>query len=128
MNGEPIRIIRGRGGQVEVEGAIDAFAASVLARAGFATYPTLQGAWIRLPFDLGRTWENEHSTWAAEMLTAARYNVDLDPDLRGAPPPGERTAGAAPREGGHDRAVHTPGYLAATAPLTRHPPTRKPPS
>ncbi|ALC26990.1 MULTISPECIES: hypothetical protein [Streptomyces] len=86
MNGEPIRISRGRGGQVEVEGAIDDFAASVLARAGFDTYPTLQGVWIRLPFDLGRTWENEHSTWAAEMLTAARYDVDLDQDLRAAPP------------------------------------------
>ncbi|MCX5410323.1 hypothetical protein [Streptomyces sp. NBC_00059] len=86
MNGEPIRIIRGRGGQVEVEGAVDAFAASVLARAGFDTYPTLRGVWIRLPFDLGRIWENEHASWAAEMLTAARYHVDLDQDLRVAPP------------------------------------------
>ncbi|MGQ4484288.1 hypothetical protein ACN6LM_002616 [Streptomyces sp. SAS_281] len=87
MNGEPISIIRGRGGQVEVEGAVDAFASSVLARAGFDTYPTLQGVWIHLPFDLGRTWENEHATWAAEMLVAARYNVDLDQDLRAAGPP-----------------------------------------
>ncbi|MEV3950082.1 hypothetical protein AB0K57_20860 [Streptomyces halstedii] len=87
MNGEAIQITRGRGGQVEVEGGVDAFAASVLARAGFDTYPTLGGVWIRLPFDLGHTWENEHASWAAEMLTAARYNVDLDQDLRVAPPP-----------------------------------------
>lgn len=86
MSSEAIRISRGPGGEVEVDGAVDAFAASVLARAGFDTYPTLRGVWIRLPFDLGRTWENEHATWAAEMLTAARYSVDLDPDLRSTPP------------------------------------------
>ena len=86
MSEKAIRITRGLGGEVEVDGPVDAFAASVLARAGFDTYPTLRGVWIRLPFDLGRTWENEHATWAAEMLTAARYNVDLDPDLRPTPP------------------------------------------
>lgn len=123
MNGEPIRIIRGRGGQVEVEGAVDAFAASVLARAGFDTYPTLRGVWIRLPFDLGRTWENEHASWAAEMLTAARYHVDLDQDLRVAPP-----SASAPHEGRHDRAVRTPGRLAAAAPLIRRPRHESPPS
>jgi hypothetical protein len=48
-----------------------------------------------LPFDLGRTWENEHASWAAEMLTAARYSVDLDPDLRSAPP--AASAPPAPR-------------------------------
>ncbi|WP_371551363.1 hypothetical protein OG266_38325 [Streptomyces sp. NBC_00554] len=88
MSDEPIRITRGQGGEVDVEGAVDGFAASVLKHAGFDTYPTLRGVWIRLPFDLGRTWENEHATWAAEMLTAARYSVDLDPDLRNSPPPG----------------------------------------
>ncbi|MER5443129.1 hypothetical protein [Streptomyces sp. NPDC002790] len=92
MSDEPIRIIRGRGGEVDVEGAVDGFAASVLKRAGFDTYPQLRGVWIRLPFDLGRTWENEHATWAAEMLAAARYSVDLDPDLRAVPP-----AASAPR-------------------------------
>ncbi|WP_330324664.1 hypothetical protein [Streptomyces pseudovenezuelae] len=86
MSDEAIRITRGQGGEVEVDGPVDAFAARVLARAGFDTYPTLGGVWIRLPFDLGRTWENEHATWAAEMLTAARYSVDLDPDLRPTPP------------------------------------------
>ncbi|GGZ40532.1 hypothetical protein [Streptomyces poonensis] len=90
---EPITITRGQGGQVEVEGVLDSFAAEVLRRAGFLFEPTLRGHWIRLPFDLGRDWENEHATWAAGMLTAARYPVRLDPDLRAdvpeqAPPPG----------------------------------------
>ncbi|NNN33054.1 hypothetical protein HLK59_22350 [Streptomyces sp. S3(2020)] len=82
MSDEPIRITRGQGGEVDVEGPVDGFAASILKRAGFNTYPQLRGVWIRLPFDLGRRWENEHATWAAEMLTAARYNVDLDPGLQ----------------------------------------------
>ncbi|NUS87894.1 MAG: hypothetical protein HOY75_35620 [Streptomyces sp.] len=86
MTNTSIRILRGPGGEVEVEGPYDAFAASVLARAGFETYPTLRGQWVRLPFDLGRAWENDRATWAADMLTAARYNVDLDPDLRSSPP------------------------------------------
>ncbi|MFJ9085771.1 hypothetical protein ACIRL3_25450 [Streptomyces sp. NPDC102384] len=85
MSDEPIRITRGQGGEVDVDGPVDTFAASVLTRAGFDTYPQLHGVWIRLPFDLGRAWENEHATWAADMLTAARYRVDLDPDLQTAP-------------------------------------------
>ncbi|MEU5898673.1 hypothetical protein [Streptomyces venezuelae] len=95
MSEVPIRITRGQGGEVDVEGPVDHFAASVLKRAGFDTYPQLRGVWIRLPFDLGRTWENEHATWAAEMLTAARYSVDLDPDLRAVPP--AASAPSAPR-------------------------------
>ncbi|WP_327352846.1 hypothetical protein [Streptomyces sp. NBC_01304] len=95
MSDNPIRIIRGQGGEVDVEGPVDGFAASVLKRAGFDTYPQLRGVWIRLPFGLGRTWENEHASWAAEMLTAARYSVDLDPDLRATPP--AASAPSAPR-------------------------------
>ncbi|MEJ8650639.1 hypothetical protein WKI65_21690 [Streptomyces sp. MS1.AVA.3] len=87
MSNEPIRITRGQGGEVDVEGPVDDFAASVLKHASFDTYPQLRGVWIRLPFDLGRAWENEHATWAAEMLTAARYSVDLDPNLRVRPRP-----------------------------------------
>ncbi|WP_405734829.1 hypothetical protein OG607_41180 [Streptomyces sp. NBC_01537] len=83
MSSEPIRIIRGQGGQVEVDsGVVDGFALGVLKRAGFITQPTLRGTWIRLPFDMGTAWENEHASWAADMLTAARYLVDLDPSLR----------------------------------------------
>lgn len=94
---EPIRIRREQGGEVEVTGRIDAFASDVLRRAGFRFEPTLRSVWIRLPFDMGRAWENEHATWAAEMLTAARYRVDLGPDLRaGAPQPAAPTGVARP--------------------------------
>ncbi|MFF2567289.1 hypothetical protein [Streptomyces sp. NPDC058084] len=77
-----VRITRGPGGEVEVEGPFDSFAGDILRRAGFLFEPSLSGHWIRLPFDMGRDWENEHATWAAEMLTAARYPVRLAPDLR----------------------------------------------
>jgi hypothetical protein len=113
MTSEPIRITRGEGGEVEVEGPYDAFAASILARAGFETYPTLRGQWIRLPFDLGRTWENEHASWAAEMLMAARYSVHLDPDLRVSRP--GQSAPSAP--------THRPAMTAQVPPAgrrTRH--------
>ncbi|MET9294369.1 hypothetical protein [Streptomyces sp. NPDC003077] len=85
MRSDPIRITRDALGAVEVGGPVDAFAAGLLARAGFETHPMLGGVWIRLPFDMGEAWENEHAGWAATMLTAARYPVDLDPDLRGGP-------------------------------------------
>ncbi|MFI9755742.1 hypothetical protein [Streptomyces collinus] len=92
---QPIRITRGRGGEVEVEGILDSHAADVLRRAGFLFEPTLRGHWIRLPFDLGRDWENEHATWAAGMLTAARYPVCLDPDLRADAPDKAKPTGRA---------------------------------
>ncbi|WP_217550027.1 hypothetical protein [Streptomyces sp. GbtcB6] len=85
MSDAAIRITRGPGGEVEVDGPVDTFAASVLARAGFDTHPMLRDVWIRLPFDRGHRWENEHATWAAEMLTAARYRVDRAPDLNPIP-------------------------------------------
>lgn len=83
--GESIHLVRGKGGQVEVWGPVDGFAGQVLRRAGFEFQPSLRGHWIRLPFDHGRDWENEHAAWAAEMLTAARYPVRLDPDLHQQP-------------------------------------------
>ncbi|MFD8590799.1 hypothetical protein ACFV1B_14835 [Streptomyces sp. NPDC059637] len=78
---EPIRITRGQGGQVEVEGHLDSLAGAILRRAGFLFEPSLRGHWIRLPFDMGHRWENEHATWAAGMLAAARYPVRLGPGL-----------------------------------------------
>ncbi|MFE4613362.1 hypothetical protein ACFRK5_34240 [Streptomyces niveus] len=84
---ERIRITRGRGGQVEATGPLDPLAASLLRRAGFLTFPTLSGQWVRLPFDMGGEWENEHASWAADMLTAARYPLTLDPALRAGPQP-----------------------------------------
>ncbi|MFE3249930.1 hypothetical protein [Streptomyces sp. NPDC059209] len=82
---ERIHITRGRGGQVEATGPLDPLAASLLRRAGFLTFPTLSGQWVRLPFDMGDEWENEHASWAADMLTAARYPLTLDPTLRTGP-------------------------------------------
>jgi hypothetical protein len=92
---EPIKITRGRGGEVEVAGVLDSFAAEILRRAGFLFEPTLRGHWIRLPFDLGRDWENAHATWAASMLTAAHYPVRLDPDLCAEAPEKVTPAGPA---------------------------------
>lgn len=81
MSTEPIRIARKRGGEVEVEGPVDEFAAQILDRAGFIFRPTLRGVWIRLHFDTGQENENQKATYAAQMLSAAGYQVDLDPNL-----------------------------------------------
>ncbi|WP_435217571.1 hypothetical protein [Streptomyces sp. bgisy034] len=81
MSTEPIRIARKLGGEVEVEGPIDEFAARILDRAGFIFEPTLRGVWIRLHFDTGQERENQKATYAAQMLSAAGYAVDLDPNL-----------------------------------------------
>lgn len=78
---EPIRITRGRGGQVEVEGTVDSLAWQLLSRASFLSEPTLDGRWIRLPFDMGEDWENDRAAWAAQMLTTARFPVQLGPGL-----------------------------------------------
>jgi hypothetical protein len=94
---EPLVISRGRGGQVEVVGRVDAFAVEILRKAGFLFEPSLRGTWIRLPFDLGRAWENEHAGWAAAMLIAARYPVRLDPSLTDTPP--DRTVPPPPALG-----------------------------
>lgn len=107
LTSEPIRITRGEGGEVEVEGPSDEFAARILARAGFMTFPTLRGQWVRLPFDLGRAWENEHASWAADMLTAARYRVDLEPGPATRPARRIRAADDPPYEGRDDRPART---------------------
>lgn len=67
---------------------MDEFAARVLKRAGFEFWPALSGQWVRLPFDMGKAWENEHASWAADMLAAARYPVHLDLSLRTTQDPG----------------------------------------
>lgn len=101
MSTDPIRIARKRGGEVEVEGPVDEFAAQILDRAGFIFRPTLRGVWIRLHFDTGQERENQKATYAAQMLSAAGYQVDLDPNLlpaghrapvNGSPPTGSATA------------------------------------
>ncbi|MFF7438977.1 hypothetical protein [Streptomyces sp. NPDC008122] len=87
MDDTSIRIVRERGGEVEVTGPVDPLALELLLKAGFLTQPTLRGPWIRLPFDMGAAWENDRAQWAAEMLRAARYPVVLDPGLTPAPSP-----------------------------------------
>ncbi|MFF0485198.1 hypothetical protein [Streptomyces sp. NPDC004435] len=87
MDDASIRIVRERGGEVEVTGPVDSLAMELLLRAGFLTQPTLRGPWIRLPFDMGETWENDRAQWAADMLRTARYPVLLDSSLTSAPPP-----------------------------------------
>ncbi|WP_345279369.1 hypothetical protein [Streptomyces gulbargensis] len=79
---DTIEIARRPGGEVDVAGPLDDLAVALLKRAGFLTEPTLRGLWVRLPFDMGRSWENERGRWAAEMLGAARYPVVLDDSLR----------------------------------------------
>ncbi|RSO06963.1 hypothetical protein DMH18_26315 [Streptomyces sp. WAC 06783] len=113
MADKPIRITRAPGGEVEAEGPIDAFAASILHRAGFLSQPVLHGTWHRLPFDLGTAWENEHAAFAAEMLIAARYPVALDSTLCPAQPLGP----AAPASARH---------FAAGTPSHQLQPTRAP--
>ncbi|MFE5934221.1 hypothetical protein ACFQ69_02485 [Streptomyces sp. NPDC056470] len=111
---EPIGITRGRGGEVEVDsGPIDSFAAAVLRRAGFLFEPSLREPWIRLPFDMGKAWENAHATWAADMLTAARYRVELDPSLHAAlaattPPPTDRRTTTMASQPSPPFAAHRP--------------------
>ncbi|MGW7303980.1 hypothetical protein ACWGI1_00190 [Streptomyces sp. NPDC054835] len=87
MDDTSIRIVRERGGEVEVTGAVDRLALDLLLRAGFLTQPTLRGQWIRLPFDMGESWENDRAQWAAAMLRAARYPVALDGGLNSTPVP-----------------------------------------
>lgn len=82
---ERIRITRGHGGQVEATGPLDPLAAQLLRRTGLLTFPTLSSQWVRLPFDTGGEWEYEHASWAADMLTTARYPLTLDPTLRTSP-------------------------------------------
>ena len=103
-----IHICRGPGGEVDVTGEVDAFAREVLVRAGFLIMPAVRGEWIRLPFDCGVKWENEHASWAADMLTAARYPVRLGSSLHV-----ERPGSAAPAS-----SVRPP-VMAAQAPPAR---------
>ncbi|MET8682542.1 hypothetical protein ABZW18_34600 [Streptomyces sp. NPDC004647] len=106
---DAITITRGRGGEVEADGPLDECAVRLLLRAGFLAEGTLSGYWYRLPFDLGGAWENQTASHAAQMLTAARYRVVLDPALR----PAQPTAGTPSLPQG--RATNQPPPLKAVA-------------
>ncbi|MGW2917735.1 hypothetical protein ACWDBF_07705 [Streptomyces angustmyceticus] len=90
-------------GVVDAEGADD-LAVQLLVRAGF-----LRSVWdgqtvYHLPSNLDEQRQNEMAGDAAQMLTAARYTVILDPDLRapeaphGADPQDSHSAGAQVRQ------------------------------
>ncbi|MFD1660212.1 hypothetical protein ACFSL4_18910 [Streptomyces caeni] len=76
-----IRIARRPTSGVTAEGG-DAFAATLLERAGFVPQSSIRQSWYRLHYDMGEDYENEKATHAYEMLTAARYPVVIDPSLR----------------------------------------------
>ncbi|QFQ99345.1 hypothetical protein F9278_27935 [Streptomyces phaeolivaceus] len=76
-----IHIARHPTSGVTAEGS-DAFAATLLERAGFIPQSSIRQSWYRLPYDMGEDYENEKATFAYEMLTAARYPVVIDPSLR----------------------------------------------
>ncbi|TQE15534.1 hypothetical protein Sipo8835_45300 [Streptomyces ipomoeae] len=75
-----IRIARHPTSGVTAEGG-DAFAATLLERAGFIPQSSIRQSWYRLHYDMGDDYENEKATYAYEMLTAARYPVVIDPSL-----------------------------------------------
>ncbi|MFI1953169.1 hypothetical protein ACH437_15180 [Streptomyces xinghaiensis] len=76
-----IHIARRPTSGVTAEGG-DAFAATLLERAGFIPQSSIRQSWYRLHYDMGEDYENEKATSAYEMLTAAGYPVAIDPSLR----------------------------------------------
>ncbi|MET7795310.1 hypothetical protein OG528_29690 [Streptomyces platensis] len=68
-------------GIVDAEGGDD-LAVQLLARAGFLRSMWNDRTVYHLPLDLGEQRENEMASEAAQLLTAARYTVELDPALR----------------------------------------------
>ncbi|MEY9958800.1 hypothetical protein [Streptacidiphilus sp. MAP5-52] len=83
---------------VSAIGTPDAFAVSVLCRAGFQETGVFSERWHRLPFDLGEETENAMACHATAMLIATGYEVELDPQLYrdGQQPDGVRPYAGAP--------------------------------
>ncbi|MFF7393199.1 hypothetical protein ACFZAE_32760 [Streptomyces scabiei] len=75
-----IRIARHPTSGVTAEGG-DAFAATLLERAGFIPQSSIRQSWYRLHYDMGEDYENEKATYAYEMLSAVGYPVVIDPSL-----------------------------------------------
>lgn len=73
-------ITREPDGNVVAEGG-DELAITLLKRAGFVIETTPRSFWYRLPWDLGEERENRLASYAARMLTAVGYQIDLDPGL-----------------------------------------------
>lgn len=68
-------------GSVSAKGATDDLSATLLKHAGFTEISDWYGRRHRLPTTTAQTDHAAIATHAAEMLRAARYNVQLDPDL-----------------------------------------------
>ncbi|MCX4751263.1 hypothetical protein OG455_38165 [Kitasatospora sp. NBC_01287] len=68
-------------GSVAAKGASDDLSATLLRHAGFRQIEDWHGRRHRLPTTTAPTDRASIATHAAEMLRAARYNVDLDPAL-----------------------------------------------
>ncbi|MFH8562553.1 hypothetical protein [Streptomyces sp. NPDC017988] len=100
----PAAPARHGGGEVEVEGPVDA--AQILDCAGFISARFCAACVIRLHFDTGQEHENQQATYAAQILSTAGYQVDLDPNLLPAAGHG------APVNGWPPRAPTSPPYLA----------------
>ncbi|MFE2426863.1 hypothetical protein ACFXJ5_08930 [Streptomyces sp. NPDC059373] len=83
-----IRIARRSTSGVTAEGG-DAFAVTLLRRAGFIPESSIHRFWHRLHYDIGTDRENSRATHAYDMLTAARYPVVIDPSLRLLPQPAD---------------------------------------
>ncbi|WP_328549841.1 hypothetical protein [Streptomyces sp. NBC_00366] len=73
-------ITREPDGNVIAEGG-DKLAVTLLKRAGFVIETTPRSFWYRLPWDMGEKRENQMASYAARMLTAVGYQVELDPGL-----------------------------------------------
>lgn len=67
-------------GRVSAKGA-DALAATLLRRAGFTEVNDWHGLRHRLPLSTPTDEQADVAIYAAQMLRAARYRVDLDPDI-----------------------------------------------
>ncbi|WP_198358185.1 hypothetical protein [Streptomyces fildesensis] len=68
-------------GSVSAKGATDDLSATLLKHAGFQQIKDWHGRRHRLPTTTPQADRSAIASHAAEMLQAARYSVDLDPDL-----------------------------------------------
>ena len=75
-----VLITREPTGNVIAEGG-DELAVTLLKRAGFVIETTPRSFWYRLPWDMGEKREIQMASFAARMLTAVGYQVELDPGL-----------------------------------------------
>ncbi|MFF9785101.1 hypothetical protein [Streptomyces nigrescens] len=76
-----ISIHRQETGEVIAEGPIDDLAATLLQRANFLPVTSGRISRYRLPTDMGKAWEDLNAEYAARMLDAARYVLEVDADL-----------------------------------------------